>query len=834
MQDAAVERLAKLISDPQKDDGSGGRWRWRRPIEIHIGLAEGWFSLFLVAAVVYSTIWCVQIVGWVEHLNILSLTTVLGLIAGVLAAKQQRFSRALVHVVMLCFGLLLAFWQTAGAFYNGNVGMFAHDVQSWFVTIVRGGSGDNDAIFLFFIVALGFILAYTSAWLVYRTRSPWLMIVANAVVLLINLSAVDAGYAIFLVIFLIASLLLLLRFNLYESIRRWKRQGLRYADDIGWDVMQAGALISIGILVFSWLLPAGYTNPQAATIWTLNSNPWVQAQNVWNRAFAMNGGVNPTNRGNFRETLVLAGNPNLNHDIVFTVQSSDSSQYLASLSYDTYTVERGWISGSLNSFPVKANQAYPSGAVQTHTVQQKITVVNPPGEQYPYLFGASQITSSNLPANVLESQLTGEIVTWLGQNSYLTQGTSYTVVSGVSSADVNILKSVPLPADAPQTLPPSPDLPIPATYYNPAILRVYTQLPKNLDPQITLLAESVTAHEATMYDKMVALETYLRGHYTYSVDVHRPLDQEAVSWFLFRSGNKGFCNYFASAMAVMARTLGIPARVVVGYTNGENDAGHHQRVIRGTDAHAWTQVYFAGYGWINFEPSSSFSTFTRPQPNQFGSAGNSQGAAGASSDNQGLGPNRRNSRLRDNLDNSDIGTATGGQSGSITAQSAGITVGSLILILLFAGILFSIWWNRLFRRYSLATQIYGRICLLASWAGIRLSFSQTPYEYMHELSTATPEAAPNLERLGDIYVRERWADPESMEHPRRSGEMASLPEMWKRVQPLLFLHVLRHPHFLRSLPLQASKFLKGMWYRLRAKRIAEEEEELVHFSEEEM
>jgi hypothetical protein len=361
-----------------------------------------------------------------------------------------------------------------------------------------------------------------------------------------------------------------------------------------------------------------------------------------------------------------------------------------------------------------------------------------------------------------------------------------------------------MPVDSPQTLPPSPDLPMPLTYYNPAVLHAYTQLPDKIDPQIALLAENITKHSTSMYDKVTALETYLRENYTYTVDVHRPADQEAVSWFLFRSGNKGFCNYFASSMAVMARTLGIPARVVVGYTNGTVDASHHQRVIRGSDAHAWTQIYFAGYGWVNFEPSRSFATFVRPQPNQFAAAGNSQSLTGANVDSQGLRQNKKNVHVRDTSDGGDTGTATG-QSGS---QPVGIALGSVILLVLFAGILFSIWWKRLFRRYSLATQLYGRVCLLASWAGIKLSYSQTPYEYMQELSVAAPQAAPSLERLGDIYVRERWADPESLEHPQRNGELEHLPGMWKDVQPLLFLHVLRHPHFLRWLPLKLEKFVR--------------------------
>src|SRR5260370_10961598 len=65
-------------------------------------------------------------------------------------------------------------------------------------------------------------------------------------------------------------------------------------------------------------------------------------------------------------------------------------------------------------------------------------------------------------------------------------------------------------------------------------------------------------------------------------------------------------------MAIMAREVGIPARVVAGYTSGTYDVKQHEWLIHGFDAHLWTQVYFAGYGWVNFEPSAHFSPFTRP------------------------------------------------------------------------------------------------------------------------------------------------------------------------------------------------------------------------------
>ncbi|MFL5629108.1 MAG: DUF3488 and transglutaminase-like domain-containing protein, partial [Ktedonobacteraceae bacterium] len=758
VRNASVERLSRIISETGPrggESGNGKNAEPRRPaFSMHLGLDEGWFSLFLLAAVVYSTIWCVQAADWVDHLGILSLTTLIGLICGVIAAKQIRFPRLVVHLVVVLLGLLLAFWQTAGAFYGGNTAALANGMHQWFALAIAGGTGEDDSIFLFFITALGFVLAYTSAWLVYRTRSPWLMIVANAVVLLINLSNLDGGYIVYLVVFLIASLLLVLRFNLYESVLGWRRQGLRYADDLGWDVMQAGSLISIGILIFSWLLPWGYTNDTAAQIWNANANPWVQLEDTWNRVISLSGGSNPNNHGNFRDTLALGGNPNLNNDIVFTVQSDDPTQYMASLSYDTYN-GRGWSNSPTFSTSTQANEVIPSESAVAHTDVQHVQVVNPPGEQYQYLFGASQLASVNQPITVVRSTRDDSIVAVLSKKGKLTAGASYIITSYVSSADEKLLRTIPMPADSPHFAD-SYDGQYPLSYYNPAILGSYTQMPKTLDPNIAALAQRITAGAPSMYDKAKALETYLRSNFTYDVNVHLPSNEEAVSWFLFRSPHKGFCNYFSTTMAVMARTLGIPARVVVGYTNGHLDEKHHQRVIYGTDAHSWTQIYFAGYGWINFEPSAGFSSFARPTPGQFQSSGSITVPSG------GNVPNTANkNRVLPDPGASDSGssspttTQTSGQIG----QRLGIGFGSVILLILFGLVFFGIWWQRLFRKYSIAAQIYGRMCLLANWAGIPIRRSQTPHEYINALAVAAPEEAATLDRFGDIYVRELWADP---------------------------------------------------------------------------
>ncbi len=807
MRNAASEQLSKLISATLRDSKDAEKVPFRKILsEIHIRLAEGWFSLFLLATIVYSTVWSIQVAAWVDHLNTLTFVTAIGLLLGVWAAKQRHFSSLLVHGIATVLDLLLAFWQTAAAFYNGSMTGFIQGLGRWFVLLAGGGSSNDDSIFLFLILVLGFFLAYTSAWLLYRMRNPWLLIVANSIVLLINLDNVPSGYIVFLVIFLIASLLLLLRFNLFESVQRWNRSGLRYSDDLGWDFMQAGALISIGILIFSWILPGDYKDPTASLIWDSKDSPFVQAQNVWDRAIAVNGGVNPANHGNFRDTLVLGGDPNLTREIVYRVKSNDAQpQYLMLLSYDTYN--GGWSITNSETQPlaISANTPLAANAVKVRIIKQTIEIVTPPGELHPYIAGASTVASMSIKASVVPGA--GGIVAWLGDKGNLAVGTRYEVTSEVSAADEQSLRSIPMPADAPKYNPDlNPDEPAPVETFDPQVAKDFTQIPDTIshDPRLQALLKKIVPNpKISMYDKVVNIETYLRTNYKYNTNIHPRSGEDPVLWFLFDNNAKdGFCNYFSSAMTLIARSLGIPARVVAGYTHGNLENG--QYVIRGVDAHSWTQVYFAGYGWVNFEPSASFATFPRPQSSEDASSGLNSGSESLLGALPLAGANAKNRHKLDDGTNGGVDAMTSAsQAQAQLFQRIGITLGSVILLVLFASLIFGIWWRRLFQRYNLATQLYGRVCMLAEWAGVKKRSSQTPYEYFQELSVTTLPASDDalaLERLGDIYVRDRWADPESEEHPGHRGEFAELVLLWRRLQPRLFFYVLRHPFFLLKVP----------------------------------
>jgi transglutaminase-like putative cysteine protease len=140
-----------------------------------------------------------------------------------------------------------------------------------------------------------------------------------------------------------------------------------------------------------------------------------------------------------------------------------------------------------------------------------------------------------------------------------------------------------------------------STEYSEEIRNIYLQLPK-LDPRIPDLAKQITARAQTPFDKTIALENYLRSHYAYSLNLTGKPGDDPLAHFLFET-RSGHCEYFASAMAIMLRTLDIPSREVNGFLPGEyNDLGEDY-IVRASDAHSWVEVYFPGTGWMTFDPT---------------------------------------------------------------------------------------------------------------------------------------------------------------------------------------------------------------------------------------
>jgi hypothetical protein len=137
--------------------------------------------------------------------------------------------------------------------------------------------------------------------------------------------------------------------------------------------------------------------------------------------------------------------------------------------------------------------------------------------------------------------------------------------------------------------------------YPDEVRDLYLQVPQ-LDPRIKQLAEKIVEKSHNEYDRAANIELYLKSHYGYTLDLTGRKTDDPLAYFLFER-REGHCEYFAAAMTVMLRDLGIPARYVGGFLPGEyNDLGGDY-IIRASDAHAWVEAYFPGYGWITFDPT---------------------------------------------------------------------------------------------------------------------------------------------------------------------------------------------------------------------------------------
>ena len=155
---------------------------------------------------------------------------------------------------------------------------------------------------------------------------------------------------------------------------------------------------------------------------------------------------------------------------------------------------------------------------------------------------------------------------------------------------------------------PTPDqLRLAGEAYSPKMTQLYLQRPR-LDLRIPALAQQVTEGATTPYDKARALERYLSTNFGYTLQLPATPVQDPLANFLFVR-KEGHCEYFASAMTIMLRSLGVPARLVNGFRGGEFNDVTGSYIVRGRDAHAWVEAFFPGYGWISFDPTPAA---TRP------------------------------------------------------------------------------------------------------------------------------------------------------------------------------------------------------------------------------
>ncbi len=164
-------------------------------------------------------------------------------------------------------------------------------------------------------------------------------------------------------------------------------------------------------------------------------------------------------------------------------------------------------------------------------------------------------------------------------------------------------------ADSDIATPAPADLRTAGTNYPAKIAAAYLRLPADLDGRVPQLAAKITNSANNDFDKAAAMENHLRTKFGYTLQLERGAVRDPIANFLFVR-KQGHCEYFASSMAVMLRTLGIPSRVVNGFRSDEFNDLTGNYVVRAKDAHSWVEAYFPGYGWQTFDPTPAGASGT--------------------------------------------------------------------------------------------------------------------------------------------------------------------------------------------------------------------------------
>jgi transglutaminase-like putative cysteine protease len=613
---------------------------------------------------------------------------------------------------------------------------------AWFWKAVLGNTNSDNIIFLMECLLTIFLISYAAAWFAYRKHRTSAVILPAGIMLVLNIYNAQGSHGVYLFIYLLCALLFAVRAHLTTQEDWWQRARIGYNRLVGVDFLRDGAIFSVIVILFAQALPVAAASAQVQDSLHSLEGPWQGIRDKWGQMFAtLNYKPEPNGTGFFGTNLTLGGALHLNNTPIMEAHATDA-RYWEAVNYDKYT-GRGWE----NTDNVSLAMRTPDSRVVDVNFAARVAVTQTIKVFYPtaQLFGepmavawskpivAQMNRDPNLNVNDAEAATVAPPLISMAYSGVPTRANDeYTALSLVSKADIRSLRKA-------------------STTYPAWITERYLELPASVPTRVKTLAERVTKDATTSFDKAATLEAYLRT-FTYNEFIQAPpADRDVVDYFLFTS-RQGYCNYYASAMAIMLRELGIPARVASGYARGEYDADNAVYHIRESDSHTWVEVFFPNYGWIQFEPTASQPTLDRPE-------GSDQDTSGDSSASGIPGGNIPNPRDRDEMIDALMnGEGTIGPSVSLPSLEgpfAGfgyLTIIALVAVaigLVAAGVS----WQRHVASLTPLEAEYEGMQRYARWLGLAPRAAQTPHEFARSLAERIPAAAAQIVRIADLYVR---------------------------------------------------------------------------------
>ena len=725
-------------------------------------VGEGISTTVLLVLIMFSVTGSVAAANWADGLGILIWAALAGLALGILLAKfpvrgwvaHPFMLVAGAPVVALIASTLLPDVMTL----EEKLWVLQDRFWIWTSKATFGGVSTDNLMFVVQIAYFSWMMGYIAAWYVYRRHQVWGAIIPTGIAILFNLFYAVPQHSIYLGIFILSALLLIVRLNLQGMERWWRSAAVGYAGDINVDFLGYGVMFSVLVMVVAWVLPASAPGPSWLSALEPLQGPWTQVEDQFTRMFAaLRAVARPAPVTYYGTTLIMGGPVRLGNRPVMDIEAI-AGRYWRATVYDKYT-GIGWINTHNDALNLPANDPRLNaslGALRVDVTQTyKIFLPDQNilyAESQPVLFDVpTEIRYGQPPLSDASAPMLDVSITRARRP--LRDGDTYSVVSAISLADEDSLRQASIE-------------------YSPWITATYLQLPENLPERVRALATTLTAKYTNPYDKAVVIEQYLRAKIKYNDNVDAPPQgRDGVDYTLFERP-EGYCNYYASAMAVLARSIGIPARVVSGYSLGDYSNGAFHVVE--ANAHSWAEVYFPGYGWIEFEPTSSKPEIERPKKSE---TPPDDPAANA---DDFRASNRRfpNKELDELADAGTPGTFSFARAFWNDPRNVALTSAGLVIVLVIGAVGLTQWKrSQQIAALTPAARFYDRLLGRMRWLGIAEQEHATPFERARTIGDTLPNSRGEVEYATALYVREKFGA-----QPLDETEQTALANAWGKVR----------------------------------------------------
>ncbi len=612
-----------------------------------------WLSAILLIVIMQIATARLVATLWTKDLHIVQIITLLGTLIG-LALGKSIFKRFWTIIFTIAYGVCLIPWQIGLTLdpeiqWNDRLINLWGRLQVVLEELFTRKPVTDNLLFLLLMAILFWSLSISAGYILFREGNPWKVVIPTGVAAFIihSFDPLLVSRSWYLAFYLFFALLLVARLVYLKHIVKWRQDHTHTPPDIGFDFSRVALILSMILVFFAWNVPVvAETFKPAAEIWQTASKPWLTTKDRFSFVFASLRASVGLVQNFFGDTLPLGLGSPLSDKIVLEVEGPTNAPngarfYWEARVYGTYEANQ-WLTdlnSTHNLTPDSIDLNQPGADVRT-----VVTFTFFPHVPISNLYVVPEPLSVNLPTQATMTINPDGTVNFgiLMSKGFVHPGEQYIVRSAIDSMTTTELMEA-------------------GTSYPQWVLDEYLQLPSTITSRTRELAKDIASGFSNPYDIANAITNYLRNNIEYNQSISQPPpNQERIDWFLF-DYQKGFCNYYASAEVILLRSLGIPARMGVGFAQGEREippilqqpgssispnitkeqiSETSSYIVRQKDAHAWPEVYFPGFGWIIFEPTVSQPPLYRPSGETFASPPQDQ-------------PGRDNTDNQQNPDNTD-------------------------------------------------------------------------------------------------------------------------------------------------------------------------------------